>query len=399
MFRHRAPVSVAALAVSTALASTLAFAPGVHAAPPENTDSTPAGAYSKASRDTGTKPARQAKNARAGFVLVNDLRRMAPGATPLALRSPAANDLWIAARGRDGALMMIRKLGNRWTAHRTSVSLAADAAVTIDGLDAKEVWATAAGSLLRFDGRRWADIGARGVTYTTVADAPGRGAYAGTRKAISESSHESRVIWTDGRRTRDLGSVYPDMPGRATLARIRVSGSQVFAEWGGQKANGSALDVWGHVRGTWVERYVNQWEQPRWAEQHATSWLVTSRGSLLTLGRDMPRSNGQTSAIRGLCHQWTGTGKRVDCTTAGAVGAADVRSDGRVVIGGDDAAPTATTPLTAGTFRMRDRTGTETVIPGDPGDATLALTVEPRTHVAWALTRTGSTTTLQTYRG
>lgn len=342
---------------------------------------------------TAAEPTRKPSPAPAQRFAPVALPPAARGAVPVTVHAPAPRDVWVAARGRDGRLLLLRQQNGRWTVHGTTVRVAAGERVTLDGLTSSEVWAVAGGTLLRFDGRRWRNAGERGVIYTTVSDAPGTGAYYG-RSPVAPGSREAVGRLDRRLRHSTLSASFGEANGNpSNLGALRVVGSRVFAEWSGQEFNTGSTHVWEYVGGRWEDRYTHGWRAPREGDITPHAWLVQRGGRLLSLGGFAKRQSGD---LTGTCTTWSPLKGAAECATSGVVGAADTRSDGRVVIGGNAGIENGR-PVPA-TFRLREAGGRERVVPGDPGRSTVSLSVEPRTDVAWAITTTGRKVHLQTAR-
>lgn len=353
-------------------------------------------------------PAPQAARPKAdrGFTPV-DLPRAVRGAQPLVVHASAPNQVWVAARGTDGRLVMLLRQGASWTVHRTSVAVAADAVVTMDGGARDEVWVAAGQSLLRFDGKRWNDVSRPDTTYLRITDAPGTAVYAAW-KATSEGTYGNLHVGSAAARghLRDLAAtgLGAAIPAWARVTDLEVSDGTVFVAGMWQQHKFSDQTVASPVNGKWTVRGTAAMDG--YSGTGRANAFIPRNGGFLFLGEN-PWSSPNQIVVQGLCKEWTPglpnewgyeTGTHRECTTAGAVGAAAERSDGRIVIGGrDEDTRRANTGKRAeqGTFRLRERNGKERVIQGDPGDATLSVAVQPRTNTAWAVTKQGGVNTLQ----
>lgn len=101
-----------------------------------------------------------------------------------------------------------------------------------------------------------------------------------------------------------------------------------------------------------------------------------------------------------VCEQVTGNTTGDCAAPRTAVTAAVQPAHGPAVLGGRDwvVMEDGTQVPKEGQFLARDRDGTERAIPGDPGDATVAMSADPSGRVVWAITKEGSTYSVQKYR-
>lgn len=123
-------------------------------------------------------------------------------------------------------------------------------------------------------------------------------------------------------------------------------------------------------------------------------WLPWSAGNQVFLGIN----RGTDYNTSPLCFQVIGPDRTRPCTTAGPVSTV-VRHGDLALIGGERPRVDGQYSGAPATFRARTSDGSEWQIPGDAGDRTVALDVDPAGASAWAITQTGSGYTLQRLGG
>lgn len=332
-----------------------------------------------------------------------DLPRAARGAQPLALFSADPDQMWVAARAADGRLLMLLRSGTSWSVYRTSATVPEGGAVTVDGGARTEVWVAAGRSLLRFDGRRWRDVSTPGTTYLGLTDNPAGTAYVAWRSDADGQRGQLRV-GTAARNgalrelsTSRLDAEYDQV---AQVTHMDVSGGTLYVALRAQWSKWNVQKVFSLVDGVWAER--GALASGGYSGGGRVNALIPTGEGFLALGEDAATSPRDV-VRQGLCVTWKPKagdvyGTSVRCFTGGIVGAAAERRDARVVIGGNDEIEWrggVRTTVKQGTFRLRERSGAERVIPGDPGEGTLAVAAQARTHAMWAITTTGAVNTLQ----
>ena len=361
-----------------------------------------------------------------GFIPVRAFGGIVATDTPLAIEATDRGTLWLAARGRNGKLVMLRTNGARaLTVQRQEldVQVSDNDGVTLDG-SGDEAWMTVAGQLWHLHSGTWRRIADDRVyisvpTAQAVADAPGAGAYVAMRQFDERTGgYRSWIIWTDGAQSRAL----PPLPGtdrgpikepldpsdRLTgptrplpvttpeAVALRVARGTVFAEL---RKSGAVTtsEVYAHRRGDWHRLYEKDYSAEDGTAK-VTAWLVPAADRHLLLGEVYSGSDrSKAHRIDGLSRTWTARlGERSDSTT-GLVGAAGVLANGKTVIGNNAYRGEVTSHASG--FVLRTAAGKETPLSGDAGRETMAMTVEPGTNTAWALTRNGTTVQLQRYAG
>lgn len=348
-----------------------------------------------------------------GFVSVASFGGIAATPMPVALDAVRADELWIAMRDTDGRLAMHRAKGAGARVDRTqrlSVNAAPGDPVVVDG-SGGEAWLSASGSLWRLASGTWRQV-STGVaagsapTVTTVADAPGRGAYVGLSQFDERTArNRSWVAWTDGRTWRALPGGPGQVDGKDPITsgrdltpqvnRIRVAGGQVFAEW--RTDSVSVTDeVFAYAGGKWRSIYPGGFVFP-YGAMHVKAWLVPTAQRHLQLGEVYSGSHREDAHhIEGFAQTWTPRTGIQRGETTGLVGAAAVLANGSTIIG-NNAYKGEVTSLPSG-FVLRSVSGKETPVRGDAGSETLAMTSAAGTNTAWALTRNGETIQLQRYK-
>lgn len=350
----------------------------------------------------------------AGFVSVATFGGIVATSMPVALDAVRADELWIAMRDPDGRLSMHRAKGPGARVDRTqrlTVNAEPGDPIVVDG-SGGEAWLSASGSLWHLDSGRWRHVSTvvaagSAPTVTTVADAPGPGAYVGLSR-FDESQGRSRswVAWTDGNTWRALPGGPGQIEGKEPIIggrdltprvnRIRVAGGQVFAEWRTDSVT-RRDEVFAYAGGKWQSIYSAGFVFP-YGAMHVTAWLVPNARRHLLLGEVFSGSHRETAHhIEGFAHTWAPRSGMQRGTTTGLVGAAAVLANGKTVIG-NNAYKGEVTSLPSG-FVLRSTAGKETPLGGDAGSETLAMTSVPGSNTAWALTRNGETIQLQRYKG
>ncbi len=325
---------------------------------------------------------------------------------PVGLYAPRRNEVWVLERAGESGIVLQHLGRGRWTTTRLAGQLPSDGyRQAIDGTAWNEVWVAAGDRIWRYDGGAWKRIAnprlasGESLPATMVADAPGPGAYVATR------SHG--IFRYDGRTWTSLGHPGPQgeprYPGEIRdtywpiAMAVRDGRLYVSFEWFVQRA---AHQLYRYDNGTWAQLAQGLGTRGTGASELPGAWILHDGRHLSVLGA-VRVSKLSGSVIGGYCAAWTSRAETSRCTTGEAVGAGALRSDGTVVVGGVDRVGTsfAGAPTVQARFVLRDVQGRETAIAGDPGDATIAMTSEPRTGVTWAATRTGDTYALQRWAG
>ncbi|WP_288799421.1 hypothetical protein, partial [uncultured Arsenicicoccus sp.] len=139
---------------------------------------------------------------------------------------------------------------------------------------------------------------------------------------------------------------------------------------------------------------------PTGEEWRTSDWVVRSAADITTWGsqRTWTDATFTRQSLRGLCKRLVNGATATCPAPAWVVTAATALPDGRQVIGGEDTVPWrhqdgSTGPVVQGGFAVVTGQSTPVPVAGDPGDAVVDLVA--RSTVTWAITRTGTTTTIQ----
>ncbi|AKT51088.1 hypothetical protein [Arsenicicoccus sp. oral taxon 190] len=139
---------------------------------------------------------------------------------------------------------------------------------------------------------------------------------------------------------------------------------------------------------------------PTGEEWRTNDWVVRSAADITTWGsqRMWTDATFTRQSLRGLCKRLVNGTTGTCPAPEWVVSAATALPDGRQVIGGEDTVPWrhedgSTGPVVQGGFAVVTGQSTPVPVAGDPGDAVVDLAA--RSTVTWAITRTGTTTTIQ----
>lgn len=330
-----------------------------------------------------------------------------PLATPLALHSTRAGELWVLERDDDGRIVLEHLRGGTWRTIRLDGTVTSFAeSVDLTGSAWNDVWLATGSELWRFDGRTWRKValppaadGGR-VSPVKITDVRGQGVYVGT--------HDDGVFRRVGQRWVALGKPRPQgeprFPGqrldRYWPVGMGVHRGQLYVsfEWFQQRA---VHQLYRYDRSGWTQLGDSMGSRGSSASEIPRAWMLwddgRGRAQFLTAGT----VRAQPGPIGGLCAAWRSGAAPAPCTTTQAVGGGAVRGDGRIVLAGTDFRDPSreNAPWVQGRFVLRDDSGVEKTVSGDPGDETIAVATEPGTRTSWALTRTGSQFTLQRWAG
>ncbi|MEP7162129.1 MAG: hypothetical protein ABI746_13680, partial [Dermatophilaceae bacterium] len=314
----------------------------------------------------------------AGFTVVRTTPR-----EPVGLYAPRRNEVWVLERDGDSGIVLQHLVGGRWTTTRLAGQLPSDGyRQAIDGSAWNEVWVAAGERIWQYDGRAWKHIAnprllsGESLPVTMVADGPGPGAYVATpHHGIFR--HDGRT-WTSLGHPRPQGT--PRYPGEIRdtywplAMAVRDGRLYVSFEWFLQRA---VHQLYRYDHDTWTQLAQGLGSRGTGASEVPGAWILHDGRHLSVLGA-VRVSSGSSMVIGGYCAAWTSSAATSRCTTGEAVGAGTLRPDGTVVVGGVDRVDTsvAGTPTVQGRFVLRDATGRESAIPGDPGDATIAMASE-----------------------
>lgn len=349
--------------------------------------SAPAQAASTTAPATPAAPTAVSKTRASGF----EPGRVLKG-TALAMHSPTKGQLWIAERTNDGKILLEHKSGRYWGSYRLNIPVGAGDTVDLHGAG-NDMWLTAAGQLWHFKGRSWSKVATPGkAAATTVFDVAGPTVYVG----LSGEAKNTGIYtlrngrWSSLGRPSDNGMPAPFFSPKD----VQVVGGKVFANW---EASPRSATVWWNAfvyqNGSWGSPFASH-SFGSGSYNHLGAWLVPNTTTQYTFGSASSVSEGLPWFAR--CRAWTQKAGDITCTTRFAAGAGAVLPDGRMVLGGSDY-KYYTSPKVEGQFGIRTADGTERTIPGNPGDATLAMTVEPGGSTVWAATVSGKTTRLQSW--
>lgn len=336
-----------------------------------------------------------AKRPAAGFRAVRTT-----AAPVVAMHSPARGQVWFLERDASGRIILQRNDDGRWSTTRLPVTHTDYQKPDLHGSAANDVWVTAGGQLWRFDGRRWSRVGLpAGARATTVHDVPGPSVYVGLSGDLRTTGiyRLERGRWTSLGRPADSGTDTPYGPSYTPTDLTRTDG-RWFATWLARPKSAAQWEMAAaYENGTWKPLYQT-YMYGSGTYVRLGAWLVPTRDDQLVF-TTWRYSSDDPSAASGSCTRWTKAhGTTQPCRTTWAVGAAAVLPNGNIVLGGDDVRRAGQAPV-EGTFGIRTKAGVEKYVGGDPGDATLAMTVEPRTTRVWAATKKGDVTTIQRWDG
>lgn len=325
-------------------------------------------------------------------------------AEPIAMYSPRAGELWVVERGGDDEIVLEHLRGGRWTTTRLAGQLPWDGPrQVIDGSARDDVWLAAGERIYRYDGRRWRSVptprlpGDTALQAVVVADVRGPGTYVAT--------FDQGVFRYDGRRWVALGKPAPLQPPRAESADsadadywprfmdVRDGHPYVLFERFDRRAY---LELYRYDR-AWTRLAEGLGSRGPHVSEEPRAWALERGPKVTVLGF----LNAPPGVVGGTCYTWRPGQSTSPCLTSASVSAGAERPDGTLVLGGRTSVEGNLQEPTEvpGRFVIRDRAGVETVIPGDPGEETIALAVEPRSGVTWAATRTGESYSLQRWAG
>ncbi len=324
---------------------------------------------------------------------------------PTSITAVGRSDVWSAGKTADGQVLLQHVTNGRLRTQVLPVEASDDLA--IHGSSADDVWLVSGGELWHYTGRAWRQVALPEgfVAATAVFDVPGRNVYVGAYEHLQGQFNDTvaQLFRYDGRTWTSLGGPeWPDgwdQAGTEKLSKINVVGKKVFAE--SHVYPPASMTYWAayEVDGTTWTRFARTGEQSPANNSRMNAWIVNSTAtSHLFLGirglatDPMPQRPDCMIAVVGQ--------DPTSCTTSTAVGDAAKFSNGTVVIGGNDWRsnnPGEPEAWQQGSFVLRSTNGTERKIGGDPGDETLDMAVDPSGRIAWALTRSGDTYTLQKY--
>ncbi len=337
----------------------------------------------------------------AGFGVVR-----AAAAEVVALHSPRAGELWVVERGGPDEILLEHLRDGRWTTTRLAGQLPYDGTrQVIDGSAANDIWLAAGDRIYRYDGRRWNAVTPPRVSSgaplqaVVAADVPGPGAYVAT--------FDEGVFRYDGRRWASLGKPKPSSPQGTPGSSAPGSGAHYWPRFMEVRDGVPYVLFERFDRRAYLElhRYGRSWAKladglgsrgPHVSEE-PRAWLLEKGPKVTVLGY----LNAPPGVVGGTCFTWRQGGATGSCLTAESVSAGAERADGTLILGGRSSVGGTSLEPTAlpARFATRDRAGVEKVVPGNPGDETIALAVEPRTGVTWAATRTGESYSLQRWSG
>lgn len=340
-------------------------------------------------------------SAKAGF---SPVRSSADVRTSVA--AVGGGQVWVAGSTGDGQVRLEHLLRGRWWT--TELPVKADEYTQISGSGPRDVWLVSGGELWHYT-KNWRRVKLpKGEIATAVQDVPGKNVYVGTyRTAVSPQGYSdviARLFRFNGNRWTSLGG--PELPdewqttGTRFVERIVVNRGKVLAEVRRNPPSPMVIhDVYRVDAKVWTN-IARTGDLGRQSEMRLAGWLSYPDQTQTFLGyAGMP--NGESVSVYSLsCLQVTGDASTSCPPSQTAVSAAVLLTGGPAVLGGRDWAAYENNAWVnhQGTFVLRQRNGTERVLAGDPGDATVAMSADPAGSNVWAITREAGQYSIQRYR-
>lgn len=311
--------------------------------------------------------------------------------------------VWVAGASTDGNVRLEQRVpGGQW--RTTTLPVKADEYTQLSGTSTSDVWLVSDGQLWHFK-KSWKRVALpKGQLATAVTDVAGKNVYVGAyRKATSPQGFSdviARVYRFDGTKWKSLGG--PELPdawestGTMKVNRVVVNRGDVLAEVRWLPPSPLVIhEVYRVNSGGWT-KIERTGQYGRQSEGRSAGWLSYSNRTEVFLGYNTTENVGTTLSCGKVKGETTGS-----CPLSQtAVTAAVQPAKGPAVLGGMDwvAMENGTQVSKQGRFLSRERNGTERVIPGDPGDTTVAMSADPAGGAVWAITKAGSTYSIQKYR-
>lgn len=341
-------------------------------------------------------------SAKAGF---SPIRSSAAVRTSIA--AVGGGQVWVAGATSDGQVRLEHLRGGRWWT--TELPVKASESTQISGSGPRDVWLVSGGELWHYT-KNWRRMTLpEGEIATAVQDVPGKNVYVGTyQRAIGAEGHSdviARLFRFNGSRWTSLGG--PELPdawkatGTKLVKRIVVNRGRVLAEVRWAPPSPLVLrDVyrvdakgWTHVARNGNLDHNN--------EMSLDGWLSYPDQTQTFLGYSGTVPSGDSVTVYSLdCVEVTKVASTSCPPSQTAVSAAVLLPGGPAVLGGRDWVKYENGAWVnhQGGFLLRQRNGTERILGGDPGDATVAMSADPEGHNVWAITREAGQYSIQRYR-
>lgn len=332
-----------------------------------------------------------------GFV---DVRSSA--AVRASIAAVGGGEVWVAGTADNGQVRLEHRKRGTWTTSQLPVT--ADETLQLHATGPRNVWLVSGGQLWHYR-TSWRRVTLpRSELATAVFDPPGKDLYVGTyhtEPGPYGTDVVARLFRFDGRQWKATGG--PELPddwkqtGTKIIKSVKVTRGQVYATVLWHPPAAVVINDTYRVDGATWTSVVRTFMRSGGGVMQLGAWLSYRDGVQVFIGTADP-SPGPSSL---LCDRVTSAGDVTACPPAsGGVSAGVLPDRGPAVLGGQDwnAWENNTVVPKQGRFLLRERNGVERVLSGDPGDTTVAMSIDPANSEVWAITKAGDQYSVQRYR-